>query len=165
MNNYQKQIADLALVIRSLRDEISKLRSGQSKFDNLTCYGCDVVDKENRALISCGTSENGQANMIFSDKDDNSRIILVTRSEHDYESGLYLLDEAGNYRVAATTNLSGHVGIHLMDSDEMDRVRLGISSDNEAYINISDDAGDIRIEASTSDDGTFNLPIRDEKFA
>jgi hypothetical protein len=51
-----------------------------------------------------------------------------------------------------------------MDSDEMDRVRLGISSDNEAYVNISDDAGDIRIEASTSDDGTFNLPIRDEKL-
>jgi len=165
MNNYQDQITQLALVIKSLRDEISKLRSGQSRFNNLNCYGCDVVDKENRTLISCGTFENGEANMIFSDKDNNSRIILVTQTKHDHESGLYLLDEAGHYRVAATTNLSGHVGIHLMDSDEVDRVRLGISSDNEAYVNISDDAGDIRIEASTSDDGTFNLPIRDEKLA
>ena len=165
MNNYQHQITELALVLKSLRDEISKLRSGQSKFDNLICCGCDVVDKKNRTSISCGTFEDGQANMIFFDKNDNSRIVLVTQTGRDHESGLYLLDEAGNYRVAATTNLSGHVGINLMDSDEMDRVRLGISSNNKAYVNISDDAGDIRIEASTSDDGTFNLPIRDEKFA
>ena len=106
--------------------------------DTITCKAWRVVGADGKIRIAAAILADGQASVVWLDKDEKVRIKAATLAGG--QACVTWLDKDGKVRINAATLADGQAGVGWFDKD-----------------------GKVRINAATVADGTVFLPTKDLK--
>src|SRR5439155_490619 len=104
-----------------------------------------LVDKKGSIRASLGVNEDGQARLLFFDKNEKLRISFCVEDE---QLGIELLDENEKTRAALGLGDNGQPSLLLLDKDEKVHASLEMGEDGGPGLDLYDKDGELRASLS-----------------